>query len=152
MKKAFILVGHSNWGKSRTLKCLTQNNIYRRNIQIGGIEFFIRRMSNADNSESLLRFVKNTEEPNIIMTLSPNFLGNTKTIDILKELKDSKNYQLFFFVLKYKYDQSQKISQEEIEELKNYSDSNFIEIFNDKNSPDYLRAHEFRRFIEKHLF
>jgi GTP-binding protein EngB required for normal cell division len=150
MKKAFILVGHSNWGKSRTLKCLTGNSRYVKKIPIAGITFFIRRMSNDDDGQSLLDFVSKIDQPNIIMTLCPNFQENEKTIDILSTLT-SNNYYLFFFVLKYKYDQSQKISQEEIEELKNYSDSNFIEIFNDKNSPDYLRANEFRRFIEKHL-
>ncbi|MBG1265385.1 hypothetical protein [Nostoc sp. WHI] len=65
-----------------------------------------------------------------------------------------KNYQLFFFVLEYKYNQSQnnqsqKVSKEEIDKLRPYS--NVIEIFTEKNSPDNSRAEEFRKFIEKHL-
>jgi hypothetical protein len=46
--KIVFVVGHERWGKSKTLRSLTNGNIHRRRIIISGTEFYVRRMSNDD--------------------------------------------------------------------------------------------------------
>ena len=73
--KAFIVVGHRHWGKSSTLKALTNGNVHDDSIEIDGRSFFIRRMSNDDDSEGLVEFAKGLK-PKIdllLMTLCPAF-------------------------------------------------------------------------------
>jgi len=57
-KKAFAVVGHSNWGKSYTLRALTDNTPQYRWWEIKGELFNIKRMSNDDDTEGLLEFVE----------------------------------------------------------------------------------------------
>lgn len=124
MKKAFIVVGHSNWGKSETLKCLTNGIHQKRRINIGVDNFRIKRMSNDDFPDRVLDFLEKAFEENyknIIMALCPDFENkDKKTKYILDKL--SERYDLFFFILKNKYgsNKSKYIKKFEIEQLNNY--------------------------------
>ena len=149
---AFILVGHSNWGKSQTLKLLTDNNPYIRYWEINGKKFFIRRMSNDDEAEGLLNFVRKlnpTKKPLLVLTLCPDFTNYKKrTLDILNVLH--QNYRLFIYVLKYPSNpkrQSAKISDEEIEQIRSHGETLVW--------PDLVDAEthkvEFARFISENL-
>ena len=60
--KAFLVIGYANWGKSRTLKELTNGNVHVRNMLIGGKRFLIRRMSNDDYSENYKEYIVNLNQ------------------------------------------------------------------------------------------
>jgi hypothetical protein len=55
--QAFFVVGHSNWGKSSTLKALAAPPQVRK-VVVGGRTFFIRRMSNDDRPNDWVAFIK----------------------------------------------------------------------------------------------
>src|SRR5688572_190169 len=124
--KAFVLVGHKNWGKSRTLKALTDGSAHLQTLTIGEHDFFIRRMSNDDvtnnRPDRFWDFVKELDpktKPNLIVTLCPNFTQSLpKTKQVLQHL--SRGYRLFFFVLQHKYVSESTITDEEIERLKKF--------------------------------
>ena len=148
--KAFILVGHENWGKSQTLKSLTDGSRYVKRININGRELFIRRMSNDDKPESLVRFVKNLNPQHdtyVILTLCPNFHDSKrKTLNILAEL--SQEYELYFWVLKYKYAANKTVSDVEIRRLEEYGE---VEVFASKQPESTERAKGLKKFIKKRL-
>jgi hypothetical protein len=146
--KAFIVVGHSSWGKSRTLRQLTGSK-RRAWIQIRDVWIFIRRMSNDDIAEDLRRFLDKID-PNvkkiIIITLCPNFDDpERKTKEILKLLKDK--YTPSFFVLKRRYNANDEVSDKEITALKSVG---VVEVINGKVE-DTERARKFKQFVEDHL-
>lgn len=142
--KAFIIVGHENWGKSRTLYSLTKSH-HKGWFEIHGIWFFIRRMSNDDKPKELLTYVKNTvptTKPFIIITLCPSFKVAWKNTTKILQILESK-YELFFLVIKKKYINSEEISEDEINNLKKYG---IIEIIENKIE-DIKRAKRLQRFI-----
>jgi len=151
---AFVLVGHKNWGKSRTLKALADGSSHLQTLSIKSHDFFVRRMSNDDVPEKLPNrftdFVKNLEPnscPYLIVTLCPSFIDSLpKTKVVLQELV--KKYQLFFFVLRYKYGRDKEISDDEIERLKRFGE---VKVFSTKNAEAEVRAKAFRAFIESWL-
>ena len=148
-KKAYILVGHSNWGKSYTLKELTGNNSRQKYTNINGTNISVKKMSNDDSSFGLLNFIKQKtlNKQTIIIALCPSFEDkNKKTIEIIEELK-SKSFSCYFFILSEKYTGIGKIKDEEINELKKYGT---IEILTGKLD-SLVRASKFKEFIEKHL-
>ncbi len=147
-KRAFLLIGHSNWGKSETLFRLTGNSRQKRNIIISKMELHVKRSSNDDNSTKLLDFVKNKNHLLQIIAFCPNFDNpERKSKEILEVLK-VKGYQISFFVLKYKFNsQDIMITDSEIEELKNYGN---CEIYNESEEAE-IRAEKFKTFIIKTL-
>ncbi len=58
--RVVFVVGHARWGKSRTLRALTINP-HRRRIQLGGVEFSIRRMSNDDRPDEFYDFIRDVQ-------------------------------------------------------------------------------------------
>ncbi len=152
--KAFVLVGHRNWGKSRTLKALADGSSHLQTLTIKSHDFFIRRMSNDDVPEKLPNrftdFVENLDSdlyPYLIVTLCPNFTDALpKTKAVLQDL--AKKYQLFFFVLRYKYGRDKEVPDDEIERLKRFGE---VKVFSTKNAEAEVRAKEFRAFIASRL-
>ena len=148
MPKAFIIVGHSNWGKSRTLRQLTDSP-RRARIEINGISIFVKRMSNDDIPQSLINFLKKVD-PNakgiIIIALCPNFDDpSRKTEQILKLLKNK--YTPYFFVLKKRYLHDEEVTHAEIQALRSFGTVWVLE----QRAEDSARANAFRTFIESHL-
>lgn len=148
MPKAFIIVGHSNWGKSRTLRQLA-GSPRRAWIEVNGIWIFVKRMSNDDIPQSLIDFLKNVD-PNakaiIIIALCPNFDDPSRKTDlILKLLKDK--YTSYFFVLKKRYSNNDEVTAAEIQALRSFGTVQVLE----QRVEDTVRAKAFRTFIASQL-
>lgn len=148
MNKAYLIVGHSNWGKSKTLKQLTSNSRRVRYFSISGEDFFIRRMSNDDFEKKLLKFVTDATKykRNLIIAFCPAFDKSRESKKILDIL--SKDFTLFFFVLKHKFGSDLTISKNEIDVLRKYGD---VSVFNKRNEEDKIRALSFEKYITKNL-
>jgi hypothetical protein len=151
LKQAFILVGHSNWGKSQTLIKLTNDKHQIRNHEINNKRIFIRRMSNDDNEKGLLNFVKTKldSKNKIILTFCPSFAKkDSKAEEILNAL--NQDFILFFFVLKNKYGKhkGKTITNNEIQQLNNFGKSEVLAGI--KESVE--RAKKFEDFIKNNLW
>ena len=83
-------MGHANWGKSKTLKALTKESVRVKKTTISNVEFFIRRMSNDDQPEGYVEFMKSlnpSTRPYVIAALCPQFEEPAaQTISILEEI------------------------------------------------------------------
>lgn len=150
MSKIIFVVGHSNWGKSKTLKCLTNDSRYVKTYTINDINWFIRRMSNDDYSESYCNFMKNLNAEinlNVIAAFCPNFeeKRNEETIEILNSLKN-KGYNLYFWVIEHQFVTKKKMDSSFINELKNFGE---VEIYSKCEEAD-LRALALKDFIKKY--
>jgi len=156
--KAFLVVGHSNWGKSLTLIALTNNDWRVRRFIIGKHEFYIKRMSNDDSPRSLCTFVDRVdpdEKPYILATLCPSFIGISKSADnpakrteeILKTL--SKKYDIYAFVLTERWKSCECISTAEINKLATCC-KKIVEVAS-KNLEAKGRAKRLKEFILENL-
>jgi ATP-dependent RNA circularization protein (DNA/RNA ligase family) len=147
MAIAVVLVGHSNWGKSKTLKALTNNVAQYRYWEIANKVFFIRRMSNDDFSEDLKKIIDSLSpqaQENVILTLCPDFDEPLKyTKSNLVTL--SKKYKVFFFVLQHAYGRNCSVSPVEIEELAKYGK---VKMFTEKDVEASSRAKALKEYIE----
>lgn len=151
--KAFLVVGHEDWGKSTTLKALTDNSRYPRQWKIGSIEFFIRRMSNDDQLDSFKKFVSKLDldlVPYLIATLCPTFNNEEALPDLLEILSTLKRkYELFFFVLRHNcQNPAITISDDEISKLERYG---VMESFVSEGAKSQVIARTFETFVKKHV-
>jgi hypothetical protein len=142
--KAFVVVGHSNWGKSKTLRSLTEE------IYIKGYKIKIKRMSNNEipfkEVIDFLNKLDSKKNPVIIITLCPNFVDKSKgTIKILDLLLTK--FKLYFWVLKKRYNHTQEVEDGEIDRLRKYGCVEVVTKVDESN----IRAKKFRRFIENNL-
>lgn len=157
MKKVFIYVGHSNWGKSMALKIITGNNSRQKTVEICGYNVRVRKMSNDDHGQKLLDWVKTFPRQvydHHIIAFCPKVTpanGNATpaqliAADILIELQ--KTSLLYFFVQEEKYNDSQsKITASEIAWLDFFGT---IKVLQGQNH-DNVRAQEFHRFISQNI-
>ncbi|MDO9358387.1 MAG: hypothetical protein Q7T70_05285 [Polaromonas sp.] len=129
--KVIFVVGHSNWGKSETLRALTGGNWRVRRTKIADVEYFIRRMSNDDQPKSFIKRMTTIHPdiwPNIIAALCPDFDDSSKkTSAVLQALRD-KGYRLFFWVLHEQYGTGELISPAEISSLRAFGK---VELFSE---------------------
>lgn len=144
-KIAFV-VGHSNWGKSLTLKALTNGDRYQRRVTIKDVEFLIRRMSNDDLPESFINFMGSVDPasvPAIIAALCPNFEdAQAATESVLVGLR-AKGYKLFFWVMEQQYGTGKVMPAADIKRLGKYGT---VKVFS-KNAEAQARARAFRTFV-----
>ena len=146
MKTAFLLVGHRHWGKSMTLRAMTNG---RRRVQYWRVldkEYFVRRMSNDDYPEDYLDLIRRLPFPraaDCILAMCPDFT-NPITEECLNLLKQ-KEYRLFFFVLKSSFAHAATINQFEIDRLKTFGEA---EVFESRGVESDKRAIAFQQFIE----
>lgn len=148
--KVVCLVGHKNWGKSKTLYYLVEESCHRGWIQINNIDIFVRHMSNDDRPDSFIDFINSVDtvnKPFLVIALCPNFSNpEAKTEDILKNLK-KKGYGLYFWVLHNQYGTSVVIKTEDINRLQKYGE---VEVYKKKNeAPE--RAKSIKTYISKIL-
>jgi hypothetical protein len=144
--RVVFVVGHAHWGKSTTLRALTQPNPQRRYIEIGEDEFFIRRMSNDDRPKEFYKFmgkVKPSNWPALIVAFCPVF-DDPRTSQCLKALR-RKRYRPFFWVLRWQYGGTRFITPEEIATLRNYGQ---VKIYGVRHAEAHARAIALRRFIQ----
>lgn len=144
--KVVFVVGHSNWGKSQTLRALTDDSHRVRRTEIAGIEYFIRRMSNDDQPEGFVKRMKAMRpdrRPQILAALCPDFDDRKKdTAAVLQSLRDS-GYKLYFWVLARQYGKNGQIHPAEISRLRSFGK---VEIF-DEVAEANVRARKFKAYI-----
>jgi hypothetical protein len=151
--KAFLVVGHKDWGKSSTLKALTDGSRYPRQWVIKSVEFFVRRMSNDDFPESLIELASNLDPkttPHVIATLCPTFNDKNALPALLETLNILKRkYELFFFVLRHKCSNpGLTIPDDETDKLGRYGT---VEVFRPERVKSDVIARAFQNFIEQHV-
>ncbi|MGE3642034.1 MAG: hypothetical protein AB7G28_26055 [Pirellulales bacterium] len=144
--QAFLVVGHKQWGKSRTLKSLTNESHQLRSISIADRHVFIRRMSNDDRPSDFRNFVQELRpatREHAIMAFCPVF--DKDADEILRDLKN--RYDIYAFVLRHSFDGERQISTVEIDALQEYAT---VEVF-DRKADCRERAGALRKFIERHI-
>lgn len=144
--RAVFVVGHSNWGKSRTLRALTDGNAHRRYVQLRGVEFFIRRMSNDDRPDEFYAFVNSlrpSHTPQLIAAFCPSF-GDPRAQRCLDHLVHH-GYGLFFWVMRRAYLAARVVTADEIGRLRA---SGTVEIYDRGDAEDGVRATALRQFVE----
>jgi hypothetical protein len=144
--RVVFVVGHANWGKSRTLRALTSGNPHQRRVQIGGVEFFIRRMSNDDRPNDFYEFIRDvqpSEKSDLIIAFCPAF-EEPRTRWCLEQLQ-VKEYRLFFWVLHQQYGNGRFVTPDETRRLRGYG---VVDIFDDGQAEDRRRATSLRIFVE----
>lgn len=142
---AVLIVGHADWGKSRTLRELTNGNFRQRRITIKGTEFFIRRMSNDDDPEGFIIFVENldaTAKPQLLATFCPKFTATGRAKYILQTLQNKK-YKLYFFIIEHQYGTDEVVTRDEIANLRQFGT---VKIYSQR-SESAERARALRTFI-----
>ena len=149
MKSSIVfVVGHENWGKSKTLRSLTNEDWRKRHVKISGHEFFIRRMSNDDQPKGYFDFMKSLspeEKELLIAALCPNFeRESAQTEEILNILKN-KGYKLYFWVIECQFGTNEKIKPEEISKLRSFGE---VFVLATKESSD-ARAKKLKMYIEE---
>ena len=144
--KVIFIVGHSNWGKSQTLRALTGDSHRVRRMEIEDTEYFIRRMSNDDQPEGFIKRMKAMHPdswPQILAALCPDFDDPEKdTAVVLKSLRD-KGYKLFFWVLAKQYGTDRHIDKAEISRLRSFGK---VEVF-DGEAEANVRAKKFKAYV-----
>lgn len=150
IKRIVFVVGHENSGKSCTLRKLREIcNAKGRRVTIDGIEFLIRSMSNDDQPESYMKFMKNMKRPAIIAALCPKFKqfekpsNKAKTIDETLQLLRRNGYQLFFWIMGKPWSNKEQVTQAQIKELGRYGKTELLE----ERIESEARAKRLRSFI-----
>ena len=108
----------------------------------------MKRTSNDDDPESLLRFVREIDSqrrPLQILALCPSFSEEPKKKLILELLQ--KKYTIFFFVLRKIWDGSDEIDSNDIQTLREYGT---VEVLTEQTEFKQ-RGKAFRKFIKKHI-
>jgi hypothetical protein len=149
MKKVFLLTGHENFGKSKTLVELTSGVKNSQHICIDGNCFTLKRTSNDDIGEKLLKFIEEkTKADNclLIMAFCPNFNDSKRcSKEIIKTLVNN-GCSLYFFVLMQRYNGKERVSEKEIESLKEFG-----EVFLSESNNAEKRAMEFKNYIKEKI-
>jgi len=145
MKKVFFLVGHENFGKSRTLVELT-GSTNRKYLKLGQVECLVRRKSNDDIKKDLLDEAKEivrTDFQCVIIALCPNFESPERwTRDIIEVFRNA-GFDVHFFVLKDEYSGSRVVSDKEVAILKSYGTT----VLYEKSREAAVRAKELEKYI-----
>lgn len=144
-KIAFI-VGHAHWGKSKTLCALTNGNFHLRKTTIGGVEFFIRRMSNDDQPKGYVEFMESLDpalRPYLIAALCPQFDDSSAATDYILMTLLAKGYQLFFWVIEHQYGTSEIVAANEIQRLRSFGT---VEVFSTM-SESTARSNSFKHYV-----
>ena len=146
-KIAFV-VGHAHWGKSSTLRALTNGDFRVRRTTIAGDEYFIRRMSNDDQSEGYIKFMMSLDpalRPYLIAALCPQFDEPAAATDSILATLRTKGYQLFFWVIEHQYGTSKIVAAEEIKRLRGFGK---VEVFSSPSAEAAARSNYFKLFVK----
>lgn len=144
-KIAFV-VGHAHWGKSKTLRALTNDDCRLKKTTIGGVEFFIRRMSNDDRSDSYKKFMTSLDpalRPYLIAALCPQFDNPVAATNSILTNLLAKGYQLFFWVIEHQYGTSEVVAAKEIQRLRSFGK---VEVF-PSTLESTARSKSFKHFV-----
>lgn len=140
-QQAFFVVGHSHWGKSRTLKALTGNSAYVRSMSIGGRSFAIRRRSNDDIDTApwaaRITALESAGHSHLLLALCPT----TQALPVLRRL--SRTYDLYFWVMKDRFKGTGQITPAEVARLQAFGR---VSLFSGQH-PARVRARALLNFI-----
>src|SRR6266508_337959 len=157
-RKAFLIVGHRHWGKSVTLRALTND---RRSIVLNGKTLPVRRMSNddvdKDDRQKFWRFIRDLSEPYVVTAFCPNFDSDPQMVrdkldapTILKKLK--QKYDILFWVIRHSQNPKRKRAREIDEgtllKLEAYGS---VETFNERNAKPEVLAEALKQFLKNSL-
>jgi hypothetical protein len=112
-KKAFLITGFSNWGKTSLLRLIVKGNASKQfncgpknTISINGQDFSIQQHSNDDlNIDDLLDEVKKrigNNAPNLLIAFCPTNEPNNDSRELL-ELLTKKEYSIEIIFLKNRW-------------------------------------------------
>ncbi len=150
--KAFFVVGHKSWGKSDTLEALTDGNHHFRYWTINEHKFFIRRMSDDDYLKGYEKFASDLDPddtPHVLAALCPRLVDKDRHAELNKILNTLKrSYALFFFVLRNKGDNPEKIiPDDEIQPLDRFGT---VKVYRNAGATAQVRAKALEGFIKKY--
>jgi hypothetical protein len=147
--KAICLVGHENWGKSKTLYYLVGESCHKAWFKIDDKDVFARHMSNDDKPDNFFDFIAALDtkyKPYVIIALCPNFNREARTKDTLDTLRH-KGYELYFWVLQNQYDSAGVVSAEEIATLEKHGE---VEVYKEKGEAP-IRSKALKAYLSKIL-
>jgi len=139
----FFVVGHSGWGKSRTLKALTLGNHHARWLSIGARRFSVRRASNDREPErwaEMIAQLEPSECSHLILALCP------AAADVAQLIRLRARYELYFWVMRRSYGDNRTVADDEIRLLRALGT---VEVFAPRQEQG-IRAAAFERFIAIH--
>jgi len=152
-KRAYIVIGHSDWGKSQTLSAFTNGDRRTRHMRFFKKSFFVRRISNDDNEEALQNFVRKSIqlggfvwENYLLMTLCPVFKKKYRETETILD-RMLLLYDLYFFVLHENYNNGLVITEPEIDILNTYGNVEILFGHHEASS----RARQLLIFIRSNL-
>jgi hypothetical protein len=149
MEIAIAVIGHSRWGKSRTLKRFIGSS-YKHKIIINGKRFYIKHMSNDDIFEKLYSRLKKFIDKNeikysgLIFALCPDFKTSKKKTKKILDLLKGLNIRIKFFVLKNNYENTKSITNSEIKQLEKYGNVHI----SDGTAEDTVRAKKLMKYFK----
>jgi hypothetical protein len=137
MRIAVLLVGHANFGKSRTLVKLSgsknSRSIYiankrfalqrKSNGDLNNYEFILQRKSNGDIGYVFKEKVDEYIHQNIeylLLTFCPDFDDMYNYSEAVLKLLKENNYKIYSFVLKQKFNGNGSVKKSEIRKLEEY--------------------------------
>ena len=149
-KKVFVYVGHSNWGKSLTLQQITDGVAKKQQATIKDQHFWVKKMSNDDDAESLKKFAKyiypSKWQTHAIIAYCPNHEKDNEAREILDTLAGYA--ELYFFVQETKFNRPQ--SQITTAEIAHLHTIGIVEVLTGHHKAT-VRAERFLQFIESHI-
>lgn len=138
----FLYVGHDGWGKSETLRKITENDKKKKIVTITDQQFFVKKMS---NESKLLKYAKSVDKSkydNHVLAFCPNQLERFDSLIILRTLEKSND--LYFYIQKYCPDSVGEGTDIEINCLKK-----FVKVcINQSIESSSMRAEKLILFIE----
>jgi hypothetical protein len=142
--QAFLVVGHANWGKSRTIRALTGDRWGR--VSLIEHAFFIRLMSNDDLPLTRYRsFITRLRPGRDHLVVAPYCPEQARRTPLLQAW--AQKYSLRFWVLEHSYVGDRRITAEEIARLRR---AGIVEVFSRQGAQAGERAHVLGRFIARH--
>lgn len=146
--KIVFVCGHSNWGKSMTLRPLTGGTHQGRWADVGDPPFRVQKMSNDDvrddsDDQYFDRMDVYTPDvtPRLIATLCPR-LDDPRIPRLMRDLQ-RRGYRLYFWVLERQFSGPGVITADELDRLRTFGD---VEVF-PRRAESPVRAAALRRFI-----
>ena len=141
--RAILVVGHENWGKSRTLQALTGGQ--QRSAMFGSTRVYVKRMSNDDDPLQLEKYFRDLNpavQTRVLVAFCPKLAPpDTSARNLLAILQPG--YDLLFWVQRDSYPDQRVISPAELAAMRACGR---VHVFPGR-AADVQRGADLRRFI-----
>ena len=142
--QAFLVVGHSNWGKSQTIRALTGGR--RGWVRILGRDFFVRLMSNDDPPVAgYRRFIGRLRPARHVLVVAPYCPEPSRRASLLAQW--ASKYTLRLWVLADNYHGGRAMHAAELAQLQRHGT---VAVFHGARVEAPVRAVALRRFIARY--